>query len=126
MDSEKYVFHSTLCGAIAGIILNSLLIPTLGASGAAISTVSAEATVLIVQLIQLRKLRIKVIALTEIAKILASTIFASIVAYFVSGSLTGIISSLVISCLTFGLVYLGFLLLSKEKALMLIIRGRME
>ena len=126
MDSEKYVFHSTLCGAIAGISLNSLLIPTLGASGAAISTVSAEATVLIVQLILLRKLRIKVIALTEIAKILASTILASIATYFVSGSLTGIISRLVISCLTFGLIYLGLLLLSREKALMLIIRGRME
>lgn len=126
MDREKYVFHSTLCGAIAGIILNSLLIPTLGASGAAISTVSAEATVLIVQLILLRKLRIKVIAPSELIKILTSTALASCVAYFASNLFSGIISSLVISCLTFGLVYLGLLLLSREKALMLIIRGRME
>ena len=126
MDREKYVFHSTLCGAIAGIILNSLLIPTLGASGAAISTVSAEAAVLIVQVILLRKLRIKVIALTESAKIFASTILASIVAYFVSGSLMGILSKLLVSCIVFAVVYLGLLLLIREKALMLIIRGRME
>ena len=125
MDSEKYVFHSTLCGAIAGIILNSLLTPKLGASGAAISTVSAEATVLIVQLIQLRKLRIKVIEPSDLIKILTSTALASCIAYFASNSFTGIISRLLVSCLSFALVYLGLLLLSKEKALMLIIRGRM-
>ena len=126
MDREKHVFYSTLCGAIAGIILNSLLIPTLGASGAAISTVLAEAGVLIAQLIQIKKLKVNIISIAEIAKILASTLFASIVAYFASNSFTGIFSSIVISCLTFGIAYLGLLLLSREKALMLIIRGRME
>ena len=126
MDREKYVFHSTLCGAIAGIILNSLLIPTLGASGAAISTVAAEAIVLIAQLIQVRKLRGKIIALSDLIKILTSTALASCVAYFAVNSFTGIFSRLLVSCLSFALVYLGLLLLSKEKALMLIIRGRME
>lgn len=126
MDREKYVFHSTLCGAIAGIILNSLLIPTLGASGAAISTVSAEATVIIVQLILLCKLRIKVIVPSDLIKVLASTALASIVAFFASRSLTGIISSLFVSCISFGVVYLGLLLLTREKALMLVIKGRME
>lgn len=126
MDSEKYVFHSTLCGAIAGIILNSLLIPILGASGAAISSVAAEAIVLIAQLIQVRKLRVKVITPSDLIKILTSTALASCVAYFAANSLTGIFSRLLVSCLSFALVYLGLLLLSREKALMLIIRGRME
>ena len=46
-----YVFISTLTGAIVDIILNFVFIPKYGAFGAAIATMMAELSVLIIQYI---------------------------------------------------------------------------
>ena len=55
MGKEKYVLYSEIAGAIVNLIVNVVLIPRLGASGAAIGTVSAEFIVLIYQMCVLRK-----------------------------------------------------------------------
>lgn len=49
LGREKYVLYSEIAGAVVNLIVNALLIPPLGAAGAAIGTVAAETAVLIVQ-----------------------------------------------------------------------------
>ena len=51
---EKQVLYSEIVGAGVNIVANSLLIPQMGAAGAAIGTVLAEIAVFIVQMVALR------------------------------------------------------------------------
>lgn len=53
---EKHMLYSEICGAIVDVILNAILIPRYGASGAAIGTLAAEAAVLIVQYRKLKEI----------------------------------------------------------------------
>lgn len=55
LGKEKFVLYSTIVGAIIDIIINIILIPRIGVSGAAISTLTAEFSVLLVQLFFIRK-----------------------------------------------------------------------
>ena len=52
---EKTVFYSVAAGAVADLIINLMLIPTMGASGASAGTLVAEVIVLIIQTWALRK-----------------------------------------------------------------------
>lgn len=54
LGREKQVLYSEIVGAVINLIVNALLIPKLGASGAAIGTVAAEFAVFIVQIISIR------------------------------------------------------------------------
>lgn len=54
-NREKYTTWSTVVGAVVNLCVNVIAIPKLGASGAAIGTVVAEAVVLLVQLKYLGK-----------------------------------------------------------------------
>ncbi len=49
LGKEKYVLYSEIAGAIVDLVLNAILIPFMGAAGAAIGTLAAEAVVWIVQ-----------------------------------------------------------------------------
>ena len=51
---EKQVLYSEIVGAGVNIVANSMLIPQMGAAGAAIGTVMAEISVLVVQMAALR------------------------------------------------------------------------
>ena len=54
MGRENVVVVSEIVGAVVDVIINALLIPKYGASGAAIGTVTAEFAVLAVQAIALK------------------------------------------------------------------------
>ena len=54
LGREKQVLYSEIIGAAINLIVNALLIPKLGASGAAIGTVAAEIAVFTVQIISIR------------------------------------------------------------------------
>lgn len=54
-EKDKEYMTSVICGAVANLIINSLLIPSMGAAGATIGTIIAESTVCIVQCIAVRK-----------------------------------------------------------------------
>ena len=54
LGKEKVVLYSEIAGMIVDVILNALLIPKMASTGAAIGTLAAEATVLIVQYIALK------------------------------------------------------------------------
>ncbi len=53
-DGEKKVLESVIIGGIVDLILNLLLIPRMGAAGAAIGTLAAEFVVVLVQAVVLR------------------------------------------------------------------------
>lgn len=55
LGKEKYVLYSEIAGAVINLAANTLLIPRLAASGAAIGTLVAEAVVLAVQFYVLRE-----------------------------------------------------------------------
>lgn len=55
LGREKIVLWSEIAGAIVNLIVNAILIPKLASAGAAIGTVFAEFTVLVVQYMALRK-----------------------------------------------------------------------
>lgn len=55
LGKEKFVLYSTIVGAIIDIIINIIFIPKIGVIGAAIATLTAEFSVLIVQVLFIRK-----------------------------------------------------------------------
>ena len=75
---EKYTIVSTVIGAIVDVILNSLLIPQYGAMGAAVGTLVAEVSVLIVQIYFLRKIKYVNIRNKDWIKIILATMIALI------------------------------------------------
>ncbi|WP_243167143.1 flippase [Acetobacterium malicum] len=56
MGKEKIVLYSVIAGAVVNLIANSILIPKMGASGAAIGTLIAEIVVWIVQFAFLKEM----------------------------------------------------------------------
>ena len=54
LNLERYTVISTFWGAGVNLVINALLIPGLRSAGAAIGTVAAEGTVLIIQILYLR------------------------------------------------------------------------
>ena len=55
MAYDKVFLWSAVCGAVANIVTNLLLIPSLGSIGAAFGSVAAETAVLLYQLVAVRK-----------------------------------------------------------------------
>lgn len=55
MGRELSVLWSIVAGAVVDLVLNALLIPRFGAAGAATANMVAEGTVMVVQLVMLRK-----------------------------------------------------------------------
>lgn len=75
MGYDSLLLKSVLCGAGTNIILNILLIPWLGAIGAAISSVLAEVIILIVSSIFVsQKTKIKITTTSDLIKSLLGTI----------------------------------------------------
>ncbi len=111
---EKYVLYSEIAGAVIDLILNWLLIPKLGASGAAIGTLVAEIVVFIVQWIVLRKRlagAFKAVSYLRILAGLAAGTAACVWIKFIS--LGSFITLLISGVLFFGLYY-AILLLTRE------------
>ena len=55
LHHDKIYVESMIIGAVANFIINSMLIPKFAGVGAAIGTIVAEFTVMIVQMIGIRK-----------------------------------------------------------------------
>ena len=84
MDKVRIVILSVSGGAIANLLLNFVLIPSYGATGAAISTLIAEFIVLLIQIICGRQyLPFKIKSLIRPTYIISSAIMALIVYYAV-------------------------------------------
>lgn len=113
MDREKQIVFSTIIGAIVGGIINIFAIPYLGVNGAAIANLCAECTVVIVQVVLLRKFIFPTLAKITIWKMLIALFISTGIILVVPLGKSEFINLLLSSLLFFG-SYLISLLLLKE------------
>lgn len=112
LGKEKLVLYSTFMGSIIDTIANALLIPRLAASGAALGTLIAEFTVLIMQLLFIRNFIKDLVKNMQLYKILLSLLFSSLSLAVIKIVSTGILfTDLVITATVFFGIY--FLCITK-------------
>ena len=114
LGREKVVLYSEIAGAIVDLILNAILIPKLGASGAAIGTLAAETAVWIVQFYSLKNEVMQAYKRIPYFPICIALVMGSVAALFIKTlSLGNFITLLISGCIFFG-VYGILLILMKE------------
>lgn len=102
IEKEKYVLYSVTTGAVIDFILNCLLIPEMGAAGAALATVIAEFVVLFVQVIYTKNLLKQVSSKLRGHIYIVLTIPSIILAYIIKCiDLKSCFISLVLSAIVF-------------------------
>ncbi len=115
LKKEKFVLYSVVVGAVVDLIINILLVPTMAATGSAIATLTAEASVLAVQFIIVRKDLQKIPSEYHITPAPFALIAGFLASAWVLGMPWGNFIMLAVSaCLFFG-VYGAVLLLLKER-----------
>ena len=115
LGREKTVLYSVVLGAAVDLLLNALLIPRMGASGAAIGTLAAEAAVLVFQLAALRGMlreAFRRVAYGRLALALALGTLASL--WLLRVGLGHFMTLLVSAILFFGVYGLSLLLTGEE------------
>lgn len=124
-DREKEVLISVMIGGIVDLILNVLLIPDLGASGAAIGTLVAEFAVVLVQVIILKDFLREIKCNYKIFPYIVALIPAAMVSWIVKRLLQSVIPGgfllekscfviLVVTAAIFFSIYGIMLLVTKE------------
>ena len=115
LGKEKCVIWSELAGVFVNLIANSLLIPQIQSSGAAIGTVLAELSVFLVQLYFLKDLVIPMFKDMHLYKIILALVLAGVGSSIVKLLGTGDFTTLALSASLFYIIYGIVLLVTKEK-----------
>ena len=116
LGREKIVLYSTVGGAIIDLILNTLLIPHFLSSGAALGTLAAEVTVLIIQAISLKKIGLlSCFNGIDYYKIIISLLLAGLASLWIKVIDVNNFMKLLISSIVFFGIYVSALLIMKEK-----------
>ena len=113
-DRERYVLYSVIGGALIDLILNAILIPRYSAPGAAFSTLTAEAAVLLMQLWFLRNEARQVFSGIPYAKIILALIPAALVSSWITILHWSDFFTLAVAAALFFGVYCAALLLARE------------
>lgn len=116
IGKEKYPTYATFISAAVNIVLNLILIPHLGAIGAAISTAVCEFLVtfiLAILIVKDKTISLKKILLSSI-KYIFSALLMGIVVYFVNTKFQYSIMSFALCTLIGAIVYFVFLFLLKS------------
>lgn len=114
LDREKIVLYSEIAGAVVDLILNAILIPRFALAGAALGTLAAEAAVLVVQYVALKKDMSKIFKTIHYWKILLGIGLGVVASIWVINLKLGDFITLAVSALLFFGVYGIFLLATKE------------
>ena len=114
MGRENVVVVSEIVGAVVDVIINALLIPKYGASGAAIGTVTAEFAVLAVQAIALKTTVLPLVRQIPVWKHVLAAVVSSIPCIAIVGIGLGNFVTLMVSAVLFFGIYLIVLILLKE------------
>jgi len=119
LGKENIVLLSVIVGAFIDLILNIIFIPILNAAGASLGTLMAEISVLIVQLIYLKKLKMNIYDLKNFIKVILSVFISSLllVTFIYISDVTVFIQLLIGGFIFFGSEVL-LLLVLKEKFIM--------
>lgn len=115
LGREEQVLYSEIVGAIVNIIVNSLLIPRMGAAGAAIGTVLAEISVFCVQVVAMRDQIIPVLKKISYLKIALAVVTGSLCSLWVKYFVPNAFFCLVVSAILFFGSYGIVLLFTREK-----------
>lgn len=116
LGKEKQVLYSEIAGAVVNIIVNMLLIPRLGATGAALGTVMAEISVFIVQVMGLREQILPVLKKVSYLKITVAVGVGCLCSIWIYRLKMNDFLCLVVSAVLFFGSYGVALLISREKA----------
>ena len=113
LGKEKYVLISVVVGAGIDFVWNLLLIPSMGAAGAAVGTLLAEIAVLLVQWYAIRKVvKMRLVRVKEIIKIIGISGTMAILLWIANGtiSLPSVLQLMVTAVAYFGSVLLLFVI----------------
>lgn len=113
-NQNKYIFAVTI-GAIINLIFNLLLIPNLATIGATIASILAELIILLIELYFLKKIIPNFNILRNSFKYLFLGIIMFIITYLFGTILEKNIYGTIIQVLIGTLVYIGLLLITKDK-----------
>ena len=114
LGKEKVVLYSEIAGAVADLLLNAALIPSMASAGAAIGTVVAEGVVFAVQFWALRKEVLSSYQKVRYGTIVLALALAIASCLWVKTTALGSFASLLVSAILFFAVYGGVLVLRKE------------
>lgn len=115
LGREKIVLYSEIAGASMNLVVNVLLIPRFFSAGAAVGTIAAELTVLVVQYFALRDQISIIFKSISYWKIVLGLLVGAVSSYWITSFQFGNFITLVFTaCLFFG-IYGGVLLVTKEK-----------
>jgi O-antigen/teichoic acid export membrane protein len=115
LGRENQVLYSEIIGAIVNLIINSLLIPKMASSGAAIGTVFAEFAVWIAQYAVMADKLGTVYRRVSYWKIFLGCLLASFASLWVKRLEFGVFAALIISAIIFFGVYCLVLAVTKEE-----------
>ena len=121
LGREKQVLCSEIAGAIVNIIVNSLLIPRMGAAGAAIGTVLAEFAVLCVQVAAMREQILLVLRKISYLKIALAVVIGSLCSLWVIHFSSNAFFCLAVSAVLFFGSYGIVLIITREKTVIEIV-----
>lgn len=123
LGREKAVLRSVVAGAVVDVVLNIILIPQFSALGAAIGTLVAEMTVLMVQLLAIRSIPVRIFSETTTWKLVVAMALATAASIWSLFVIDGVLISLLVSAVYFFGTYGGSLVLLKEPLLIRMLSG---
>lgn len=123
LGREKVVLYSEIAGAVVDLILNYMLIPKMGAAGAAIGTLAAEAAVWIVQLYALKTEVVQAYRRIPYTKIIGALSVGTVITYWVKRIDFGNFITLLISSMLFFGGYGLILIMTKEPLVVEILKS---
>ena len=122
LGKENLSFYSYIAGALTNITINTILIPKLGALGAAIGTVCAEFCVTTTQIIFVRKIIFHKEYLITLLKSILASLIMSVILIFSMRLISKIILQLLVSFFLGIFSYSILLYIMKEKYFILYIQ----
>ena len=114
LGKENVVLYSEIAGAIVDFIINLLLIPQFKSAGAAAGTLAAEAVVLVVQYIYIRKEMKEILNFSYSIKILFAVVIAAVPTILFGTMINQLFMMFVVTACIFFILYYVILLLFKD------------
>ena len=113
-NREHVVLYASIAGAIVDLILNALLIPSLRSTGAAIGTLVAECTVLVIHVAVLKKNLYPMIRSMGIGAICVATAISALASFWITFLQVSYFMVLAVSAMVFFCIYVLVLYFFKD------------
>ena len=115
LGKENLILYSVILGGITDVVLNFILIPKYSATGAAVGTVFAELIVLIFQVVVMKKYVLNNIKHQEYTKLIPALFLSITVSLYLVRFSYNNLFAIIVSALSFFVIYVTILYLTKEK-----------